>query len=316
MILAFLVVRLWVTDRRMAPVAWLVLLCAAQSLIIALGQHFGVAAARWVQPVTAAMVAPAAWVVFLASARRTLRAADLVHLSGPVAALVARLAAPAMLDALLPLLFAGYGAGILWFGLRGADALPQHRLNAGDLPSRLWLVIAATLIASAFADLVIIAAQIAGLAAWQPWIITLFSGINLLLIGGLGLSRALESGPSDPEPDTPAAPSPEDADLMARLDALMEAERPYLDPDLTLARLARRLHVPVKQLSTAINRSTGDNVSRYVNAARVAAAQTALRSGESVTGAMLTAGFGTKSNFNREFLRVTGQSPSAWRAAL
>ncbi len=32
----------------------------------------------------------------------------------------------------------------------------------------------------------------------------------------------------------------------------------------------------------------------------------------SVTEAMLSAGFNTKSNFNREFLRTTGQAPSDW----
>jgi AraC-like DNA-binding protein len=34
-----------------------------------------------------------------------------------------------------------------------------------------------------------------------------------------------------------------------------------------------------------------------------------------VTTIMLDAGFQTKSNFNREFRRVTGTSPSLWRAA-
>jgi len=45
----------------------------------------------------------------------------------------------------------------------------------------------------------------------------------------------------------------------------------------------------------------------------VAQAQAQLRQGQSVTQAMLAAGFDTKSNFNREFLRVTVQTPSAWR---
>ena len=101
---------------------------------------------------------------------------------------------------------------------------------------------------------------------------------------------------------------------MDRLDALMTAAEPHRDPDLTLARLARRLGVPAKQLSTAVNRGTGENVSRYVNAARVRAAQDALRAGEGVTEAMLAAGFATKSNFNREFRRVAGSTPSEWRS--
>ena len=49
-------------------------------------------------------------------------------------------------------------------------------------------------------------------------------------------------------------------------------EQPYLDPDLTLARLARRLHVPIKQLSLAINMVKGENVSRYVNGFRIRSA--------------------------------------------
>jgi AraC-like DNA-binding protein len=34
---------------------------------------------------------------------------------------------------------------------------------------------------------------------------------------------------------------------------------------------------------------------------------------EPITRIMFDAGFQTKSNFNREFLRVTGMSPKAWR---
>jgi AraC-like DNA-binding protein len=34
--------------------------------------------------------------------------------------------------------------------------------------------------------------------------------------------------------------------------------------------------------------------------------------GENVTNAMLSSGFNTKSNFNREFLRVTGTNPRDW----
>ncbi len=73
--------------------------------------------------------------------------------------------------------------------------------------------------------------------------------------------------------------------------------------------------MPVKAVSIAVNRCTGDNISRYVNGHRVRAACQALRQGVSVTDAMLEAGFATKSNFNREFSRITGKSPSDWQAA-
>jgi AraC-like DNA-binding protein len=81
---------------------------------------------------------------------------------------------------------------------------------------------------------------------------------------------------------------------------------------LALARIARRMAVPAKALSGAINRVRGENVSRVVNGWRIAEACTLMRGGASVTEAMLGAGFNTKSNFNREFLRVIGKAPKDW----
>ena len=40
-----------------------------------------------------------------------------------------------------------------------------------------------------------------------------------------------------------------------------------------------------------------------------------MEGGAGVTDAMLASGFNTKSNFNREFRRVTGRTPSDWRDA-
>lgn len=69
----------------------------------------------------------------------------------------------------------------------------------------------------------------------------------------------------------------------------------------------------MRDVSRAINLSTGENVSRYINRLRIEHAQALLSQGQLVTEAMYQSGFNTKSNFNREFLRVTGQSPSAWK---
>ena len=101
---------------------------------------------------------------------------------------------------------------------------------------------------------------------------------------------------------------------MERLKALIGGEGLFLDPDLTLARLSRRLRLPAKRLSATINRATGENVSRYVNGFRIRRACERLKAGDSVTAAMLNSGFNTKSNFNREFLRILGAAPSDWLA--
>jgi AraC-like DNA-binding protein len=70
-------------------------------------------------------------------------------------------------------------------------------------------------------------------------------------------------------------------------------------------------------VSRAVNRCHGVSVSQYVNGFRVKEAQRLLRdTEESVVQIALEAGFMTKSNFNREFLRVSGQSPTDWRRAV
>lgn len=106
-------------------------------------------------------------------------------------------------------------------------------------------------------------------------------------------------------------PSPPQADaaMVARLDAFLRRDRAYLDPDLSLQRLARRLHLPEKRLSMAVNRATGGNVSRHINGWRIDHACALIGEGQGITEAMLASGFNTKSNFNREFLRIKGAKP-------
>ncbi len=74
--------------------------------------------------------------------------------------------------------------------------------------------------------------------------------------------------------------------------------------------------MPARHVSTAINRQHGVNVSHYINGFRLDEACRLLAETDlSVTEVHLEAGFQTKSNFNREFRRKFGQSPSEWRQA-
>ncbi|POF30486.1 helix-turn-helix transcriptional regulator [Roseibium marinum] len=110
------------------------------------------------------------------------------------------------------------------------------------------------------------------------------------------------------------APEPEDAEVEARLRTLMDEQQLFLDPDLTVQRLARRLHLPARSLSAAINRTQGSNVSQYVNTFRLAhAARLLVEADDSVTRIAVQSGFMTRSNFYREFQRVYGQSPTEYR---
>jgi len=84
-----------------------------------------------------------------------------------------------------------------------------------------------------------------GSASEEPWIVSLFSTGNLLLIGGPSLSctlATLDPAPATPEPDPAREAS--DAEIMACLEALMKT-----GPVSTLDWLAHRLCLLAKQLS-------------------------------------------------------------------
>ncbi|MEP3347032.1 MAG: AraC family transcriptional regulator [Litoreibacter sp.] len=319
LVLGFMFLKLVVDGRGRSFIALLLLQASLQSLIITLAQHYGLPWARLLQPITAAAIPVTAWIAFETSAvRRFSWSRHVPHALVPIFIAFCVVFARGPLDYVIPAAFFGYGCVILLGSSRGSDALPITRLSAGNVPALVWRVIGGSLIVSSFGDLAIIVAQIMGHGAWQPWIIVVSSTGMLLLLGGLSLSNSLMD--PDPKEDAPVAlkvviDPEEDVKIMARLKALMEQQKLYLDPDLTLTQIARRLTLPVKSVSSAINRTTGENVSRYINELRVDVACEALKAGESVTSAMLSAGFNTKSNFNREFLRIKEASPSHWLRA-
>jgi AraC-like DNA-binding protein len=310
------------TLRARGPVAagLVALVCAnaAQGMVIAAGQYYGIDALRTIQPVSAMLVPPVAWLA-LASAGfdRDLRPRDAVHLIGPALTVLFLTTARNGLDVLIPAAYLGYGIA-LFLRLRQGP-LPRASLGSSGRLETLWAAVAFGLVLSALGDVAIVAVQVVGRADLQPIVVSVTGSLVLLGLGILGIAMQAETGASTA--DGPAAPTPtptpteDDAALFARLDDLMRDRMLWRDPDLTLGQLARRLHVPVKALSVAVNRFTGDNISRYVNGYRIQAACGALRKGVSVTEAMLDAGFATKSNFNREFSRLTGKSPSDWQLA-
>lgn len=306
-VLGFASLQLLRRKGRADPLVLLLILCAVQSLIIALSQHYGVAIMRQIQPLVASLIPAGAWLAY----RHRISGAELVHGLGPLTALAALLVSPQFLDVVLPALFVGYGAMILMSAGRGADTQKDTLLASGELPARIWVVIGAALMASALSDVLIIATQMAGYPNFRPWIISIFSVGNLMLIGVLSLSPHLQTIDDD-APAQPRSSRMADQEIWEYLQTFMETQKPYLDPDLTLSRLSRKMGVPIKSLSATVNLATGENVSRFINKARITAAQDAMREGESVTNAMLLSGFNTKSNFNREFLRIVGASPTAW----
>lgn len=318
LILGFLSLRIALRARPVPMIAGLLAGLAAQAMINALALHYGVALARLAQPVTAMAVPALAWLAWKSDGMgQAIEWRDLLHAAGPVLVLALRFEQALLLELVVPLAYGAYAMALATGLRRAGEELPRARLGQGGLPRLVWGGIALALALSAVSDIGIALAVATGEAARVPLIVdvsttALLCGIGALALMAEGMTGRIEGGAPLAPAAQPPEPSEDDHALFIRLEDLMHTRRPWRDPDLTLAQLARRLQVPAKRLSAAVNLVTGDNISRYVNAHRISAACAALDSGATVTEAMLDAGFLTKSNFNREFRRVTGRTPKEW----
>ncbi|MGD1883327.1 MAG: helix-turn-helix domain-containing protein [Paracoccaceae bacterium] len=318
LVLAHLAARTLLSGGRPLLVAFLTA-CAVQSLLVALVLGYDTAWLQPVLPVSATVIPPLAWITLQDAliSRISLRQVGFQGAT-PAFTLFCRIFAPETTDFVVPLVFAGYGVAILYL-LRSSGDMPLARLDAGRVPKVLWQVLGWALIASALSDVLIAFAFMTGNEHWAGWLITFSSSLILVLLGLLSgnpsASGVTGEDSADPAPP-PKETSKEDIEIVEALEAFLKREPMHLDPNLTLSRLARRLHLPEKRLSMAVNRSTGANVSRYVNTWRVRHACKLIEEGAAVTDAMLDSGFNTKSNFNREFLRETGIPPSQWKQGM
>lgn len=314
LVLGFILIRGFVTGVA-RPLLILIGLCAVQAAVASFNLLYDVTGIRLIQIGLASLIGPVTYVAYATTTQRAfMPILDGLHLcAGPL--IVAALGAINVLlwDGFLTLWFAGHGILLILSVSKSTDNLPNVPLETAEDARRLWLRAGIILILTATVDVIIIASVIAGLGAWVPWIVTSSSALILLCLAVIGLAQPQTAEISETA-DAPAQLeiNEESATLFARATALLETEQLYLDPDLNLTRLARRLHVPVKKLSAAINQNTGENVSRLINGYRIAAVCKELSNGTAVTQAMFAAGFSTKSNFNAEFLRVKGISPRKW----
>lgn len=312
LILGFLFVRtLFVRDRSWLFLA-LIVSCAIQGLVISLNQHYGIKVFHFVQPVTASLVPPLAYLAFKNSAlKRFSWSTDLAHFLGPAFIAFCVWLAPVALDIAVSALFIFYGGYMIWHMWNGRDSLLLTKLDADQTPLIIWRAIAVALMLSALSDILIIVDQIIGHGTLRPWIVSVFSSLTLLALGLLSLSKDIEgvSDTNSQEAKEPTDIRAEDLAIANRLQDLIIREKLFLDPDLTIGRLSRKLGIPSKQLSAAINKSTGENISRYINRFRIDYACSQMVDGKPVTTAMYDSGFNTKSNFNREFLRIKGCAP-------
>ena len=115
--------------------------------------------------------------------------------------------------------------------------------------------------------------------------------------------------------------TPEDAaHHKTRLLELMDREKPFLDPEINLPKLAQALDIPVAHLSRVINELLGQNFYEFINHYRLEAAKRRLAmpepGGEKLITVALECGFNSVATFNRVFKELTGRTPSDYRKNL
>ena len=332
-------------DDSPAPVwfAALLGLYALLATLVGLRWGYGLTALLPLQSVLAACWAPLAWLSFRGvgrpgaffDARR-----DWPHGLPPVIVCLCIALWPAPIDGFLIATFAGYGAALLRCWRRGPDALPAVRLGELVQVHRALGITGGVLIAFALVDVLVsldvrlnAGRHAAGIVTWASLPMLLFVGYGAS-VAGTGRS---DRPASDPAVDAPVVPDgvpveapravldagptgdgpdpDEDRRTLETVRAALHRDGLFRDADLTLERIARRSGVSARRVSGAINRLTGDSVSRYVGRSRLDDVRRRLvESDASITEIMLDAGFRTKSNFNRTFREAEGCSPSEWRA--
>jgi AraC-like DNA-binding protein len=301
---------------------WLIALCILHSVLIGLVWGYGLDRLRPVLPVTASLLPVLVWLGFRALVDpqlSQLMTAVLLRLLPTLAVLLAHAIMPEAIDLLVILIFSSHAVMLWRMGGSGPDALAETAIQDAARIHRAIRLAALALAGNAMVDVAIFADYALAAGKHVPGMLSLCSVAILLALSGLAVlgnevSPVLDAHDAPIDPPTSDEVPLDLAAIAARVDAFLRETRLYTQPDLTLSRIGRRLGMPARHVSTAINRQHGVNVSHYINSFRLDEACRLLAGTDlSVTEVHLEAGFQTKSNFNREFRRRFGQSPSEWR---
>jgi AraC-like DNA-binding protein len=106
--------------------------------------------------------------------------------------------------------------------------------------------------------------------------------------------------------------------VFPRIEKIMNKEKLFLQPELTLGGLSGQLKVPEKTVSQIIKQKTGLHFSDFVNSHRIEYAKKKLVETNdkklTVLEVLYDSGYNSKSVFNFQFRKFTGKSPSEYRA--
>ncbi|MBX7151034.1 AraC family transcriptional regulator [bacterium] len=114
--------------------------------------------------------------------------------------------------------------------------------------------------------------------------------------------------------------SDQSQNYLNRILELMENEKLYCDPELSLNTLAEKISIPDRYVSQIINEQRNQNFFDFINNYRINEAKKLLISDAhqhlTILAIAFDCGFNSKSAFNAAFKKYTGLTPSAYKKSL
>ena len=153
-------------------------------------------------------------------------------------------------------------------------------------------------------------------------IIAFLTALNIFATGYRAMRQSeIVLGPFESRPGRRyerSSLTPEYAALYkTRLLGLMEREKSFLDPEITLPKLAQTLEIPVAHLSRVINEHLSRNFFEFINRYRIEEAKRKLAGPDASRDKLITvaldSGFNSLATFNRVFKELAGRTPSEYR---
>lgn len=307
--------------------------CAISTALVGARWAFEAAIFSWLQPIVASVLPVIAWYCFAKGHGRSRY--SLLHLLGPVAILLCvfdYVFGREAIDIILMALYVVYGIALV----RASFTVPEAvrlgdvvRVRLAERIAGVMLLVSTVIDGAVSVDFLVYGGEHAlGIVSFSYLVFMPVMVMAVITVGcstepeAIFNSRQTSLDSHTAQRENFARKTNQLSELDAKsivdsIEALMADTELFRDPNLSLGRLARKLGIPARQVSMAVNQVCGNNISKVLNEYRINHAKQLLaHSEDSITEIYLNSGFQTKSNFNREFLRITGQTPSAYRQSV
>lgn len=194
----------------------------------------------------------------------------------------------------------------------------QNQFSNTDIVSFEWFrnMLYALLIGFSFQFIMITVSNSYDLDFYQDWWWNLALVLVIFYLGVEGYSQFQPAQILMTAHDKVLKDKKIDQELVKRLNALIQKEKPFLNPDLTLKELANKLSTNSSELSNTINQTFQKNFNDYINDLRIEEFVTLNKLDENKTFTLealaYDSGFNSKSTFNRAFKKLRGDAPATW----